>query len=89
MGYTVGIAASVALAGQLFANRLKLSHALAGLLLGWALNGVLLLSLLLYQVTTGGDRPGWREAALTLNAVVVGVAPVALWLALNRWGNGR
>jgi len=85
LSYLVGIVFSIVMAGQLLSIRQRLARLFGAVMIAWAINCASLL-VLLYILATGAEAPPWRDALLTLNAVLLAAAPTALYFWFPRAG---
>lgn len=83
--YLAGMVFSIVMAGQLLSIRQRLARLFGAVMIGWAVNCASLL-VLLYALASGAPTPAWRDAVLTVNAVLLAAAPAALYFWFPRVG---
>ena len=86
--YVVGIIMAAVMAGQLYRIRNPLARLLAVAMVAWSVNAATLFLLLLFVQMTGAT-PNWRDIITTINALLLAVVPVVLYLWFWRDRNGR
>lgn len=87
--YITGIILSAVVAGQFVRlRRNPLARLLTAVMLAWSVNAVMLFLLLFFSTILGSSLP-WRDAILTVNAVLIPVVPGALYLWFLRDRNGN
>lgn len=80
--YILAIVFSIAAAGRFATIHNRLARAVLFMTVAWAVNATLLLVMLAWSMLTGEQLPSWRHPALTVNAILIAVAPLALYLFL-------
>ena len=80
--YLLGAIMALALAGMFWATRDQLARMFAGMMVVWAFNSALLLATLLSLET--GLSVEWRPLAFSVDAIVLGVSPLMLYVYWTR-----
>ena len=79
--YLAGMVTAGAMALRLFAVRNRLATLFGLVMAGWLVNCATLGILLAYTMWTGGTQPPWRAVLMTVNAVLLGALPAALYIS--------
>jgi len=78
--YLAGMIAAGTMALRLFSIRNRLAFLFGLVMVGWVVNCGTLGVMLVYTLATGFPLPPWRNALLTVNAVLLGLLPAGLYL---------
>ena len=87
VGYIFGIVWALALFGKNLRIKLPLARCFVAAMAGWAINAAMLLTLLV--ATELGLDTSWRSLALSFDALIIGIVPLAMFWYWGKNGNSH